>query len=226
MNKFTIGVIIIVLLLIGGGTYYLSQRSPKQEEVMSENAMVEEKIEQSTGEKMTGTFMDLLRLGQNYNCTFSSSDEEGNKTEGKIYVAAGGDKLNGSFTLTQKDNTSYNSYIIRDGEYNYIWSSVMKQGYKTKIEPEDETLFGDSSTDNKESNVGLTDKDKVDFNCRPWIVNNSLFSPPTDIEFINLAEQMQEMKEKMNESVETGCSACDQLPAGSAKDQCLSTLGC
>ncbi|OGJ37326.1 MAG: hypothetical protein A2383_01480 [Candidatus Pacebacteria bacterium RIFOXYB1_FULL_39_46] len=195
------------------------------------------------GGKTPTTFAELMAMGEDYTCTFSDTDEEnGTVTNGKIYVADGGKKFNGSFEIKQ-DESTMQSYIIQDGEYSYFWSSETKQGYKMKINPEDNQLFAtdDEETSSQTEQLSFDKDEPMDFSCQPWKPDNKMFTPPSDIEFIDFDVQLEQMKtlpqemineetigETTEENTESNldCSVCDQIPAGDSRDQCLATLGC
>jgi hypothetical protein len=195
---------------------YLFTRQPNS--VTNTSQTTDSMVETSDANSFSGTFSDLLARGQSYTCTFSESDNDGNTTKGNVYVAAGGDRFNGEFELVQPTGT-LQSYIIRDGEYNYIWTAGQSEGIKTKINPEDASLFGDSEE------TPVDENEPVDFDCAPWTVDNSKFVPPANVSFIDFSDTMAEMENVMEEN-EIDCSVCDQIPAGESRDQCLQSLGC
>lgn len=209
-------VAVVIIVLLGAGAFFLLRKSPGVPGSKNGDSMMMEK----NGKSFTGTLSDLLKSGQNYNCTYGYTDENGNKMSGKAYVAAAGNKLNGEFEMTQGNGTKMNGFVISDGEYNYVWTSLESQGYRSKVEPGDDSIFNSS-----ESSVGLNDQNQLDFNCSPWTVDNSKFVPPSDIKFVDLSAAM----ENMNDNAGTGeidCSVCDTLPEGDAQNQCLQSLGC
>lgn len=219
MNKALLAFLAVVILAIVGVGAFLFTRKPPTNNQTPNNSIME-------GNKFSGTFMDLLALGQNYTCTFDTVDDAGTKTKGKVYVAAGGNKLSGQFLITQADGTEVDSNIIRDGEYNYIWTSLQPEGYKTKITLDNDSLFGSGKDSGKSTN--LSDDINLDFDCSPWAVDNTMFIPPSNIEFLDLSETMMQLQQESQESIKNSvdCSVCDQAPAGAARDQCLQNLGC
>jgi hypothetical protein len=105
--------------------------------------------------------------------------------------------------------------------------SNQPDGYKMAINPEDDQLFPE--TKDGQEQTGLDENEPVDFDCQPWRPDNAMFTPPSDINFIDLSAQMQMMEEQIDQvEQQTGanCSLCDQVPAGDARTQCLASLGC
>lgn len=187
--------------------------------------------DKTLGEKFKGTFADMLKKGQNYSCTFSTTDTEGNTSKGTMYVASAGKLIYSTFEFNPKSgDTNYAGSMIRDEKYNYIWTAKDKQGFKTPIDLENDSLFAkpeatDKSTENQ-VNFGVDDTSEVDFDCKPWAVDKSMFVPPSDIEFMDLSEQMKQAQEAMQNAPKLDCSVCDQIPAGDSRTQCQKAMGC
>jgi len=185
-----IAAVLIALLVLAGYFAYtkLNLPRPSTSTNNTQNESVLPKEEKSSAaEKFTGTFVDLVKQGQNYECMFENTNADESMTKGNVFVKAKSNKVRGDFVTTQKDGTGTNTYFISDGDYTYIWGSVMEKGIKTKMEQESESFLGNGSAENAQgSNFGLGDTDKVDFDCKPWNVNESKFTPPTSVEFIDL----------------------------------------
>lgn len=220
-TKIIIGLAILITLL-GGGYYFLNLRG-KSPQTSTENKAITLGESTPSGQSFTGSFTDLIKLGQNYTCTFDTADDSGSKTAGLVFVSSGGDKLSGEFEFSQVDGTTQTTNVIRDGQYNYLWSEDATQGMKTKIEPGD-PLLGDAFEDSKKT-AGIDETDPVDFNCQPWVVDNSKFVPPTTVEFVEFTPPNLETLPQASEDT-PDCSVCNQVPEGSARTQCLTALGC
>lgn len=223
MNKSSTFLVLIlfVLLLAGGAFFFLkpTSRTSENDSTARNNAIEEnDSVEtQASGKtSVTGNFMELLKLGENYSCDFDYEDDQGNTTKGKVYVSESGDKLRGEFELIQADGTAITTNILRAGEYNYMWTSALPQGFKYAITEEDTSFFGDAGDDSTQT-FGLDADLDMDFDCDSWRVDGSMFEVPDDIEFVEAST---------NTYVDDPCAACDMVPAGTSRDQCLQTLGC
>ncbi len=221
MNKGLIIAIVLVVLVVGAGALLLSRnQSTSTPAAPSSQSNSEQTV---NGESFSGNLLSLLSSGQSYTCTFGGADESGNEFNGIVYVASG-NKLSGEFSMVQPGGEPVQSNVIRDGTYNYIWSDLLEDGLKTKIEEGDTSIFGgDSASD---ISTGLSDTENYHFNCNPGVSDNSMFIPPTNINFVDLSEQMMMIQEKNEAALEGKCDACDQIPAGDAQNQCLQALGC
>ena len=228
MNKTLMIVIIIALLglVVASLTYLNSSRTQSLQE--TQIGSVEQ--DTSTVDKpdtgsLKATFTDLLKLGKNYQCTYDYTDESQNHLYGKVYIAESGDKMYGDFVMVSLEGTQVQSNVIRDGDYMYIWSSDSEQGLKTKVSLDDESLLGDIDTTTSDDSTTTPPTDlAMDFDCDNWIVNSSMFVPPSNIEFVDFSAQLQQMMED-SDSESLKCAACDQL-TGDSKTQCLAALGC
>ncbi len=237
MNKTTIIILsILVILVIGAGGFALtrSKKGAVSDGVQKADTLMEEDkgtngANADAGESFTGSLVDLLRLGKNYTCDFDYIDES-DSYSGKVYVASSGDRMYGEFTGTI-EGTKVTSYVIRDGTYNYIWSSDSTQGLKAEI-PEDEVgaSFFESKDGDDDSSMSLANEDDVNYDCKPWIVKSSMFKLPANIDFVDLGAMMEGAMPGSDTDANGGfgvdCSACDSVPAGDARDQCLAALGC
>jgi len=210
-------IILVVLLLFGAGAFYYFQfQKPKNGQA---NGSMQEDKNGSLG-TITGNLETLLARGVPMECTFSSSSEEGG-TQGTTYI--NGQNMRADFTYISPDKTEMKSSMIRDQEYVYSWTQGQDKGVKITVADEAESVSQNEEMSQEEKNqlYDLENK-KADYNCKPWVPNNAVFTPPTDIEFVDMNAQMQEMQKQLGSQ----CDTCNQLPEGSAREQCLSALNC
>lgn len=218
MNKF-IGIFLVAVLLIGGGVYVYNQ---------SQTSSVDTASTDSESRVMTGdapkSLLDLLTVSASQECAYE--DDMGNS--GVAYSSGG--KMRGDFMGTANGQV-YRTHMITDGTDMYIWSDGVEGGYKSSLSLMTE---GETSVEGEENaQVNTVDPNKkVDYSCKSWIVDQSVFAIPSDIEFTDYSKMMESMKtmDKTAESgnvpsKETQCSACDNLP-GEAATQCKQALGC
>ena len=114
--------------------------------------------------------------------------------------------------------------MIVDGQTTYFWMDGQSTGYKmsTKAQAENISPSPGSTPDSKTGSIDVN-KD-MNFSCKAWSVDQSVFEVPADIKFMDLSELSSPAK--VTTDVKTSqCSACDSVPE-SAKAQCKSSLGC
>lgn len=212
-----------MFLILGTGAYvYFSRESEPTETTDQTQIATPTPTVEMSDTSFSGTFYELMALGENYTCAYDLTDESGNISSGVVYVSDSGDKMNGEFTYIAVGGKETQSNIIRDGQTNYIWSSNWEQGFKTEVTPTDTTLFDTGSETSVET--GFDENEAIDFTCERWTVDESMFTPPAEIEFLDISATAAALQEQVDTSID--CSVCEQLPAGDSRDQCLQGLSC
>jgi len=229
MSKLLIGGLALLgIVVVGAGAYLITN---KTSETPTNETSSGENMEMTGSSDFTGNITDLLSLGGNMQCTFSSMDTDvGSSVSGMFYIADNGNKVNGDFTVDPGEGDVMQGHVIRDGQYNYVWTSAMDTGFKFEISEESNSLFGDIAEE-EATDTGINDNTQVDFDCDNWTVDNSMFVPPAGVEFSDFSSMMMQMNDLMMEENSEGadlaqCAACSQLPAGDARNQCLTALNC
>lgn len=131
-------------------------------------------------ETFSGSLQTALQLGKAMKCTWSS--DEG---EGVTYIK--GDKVR-----TEATTDGETGYIIGNENCTYIWQEGESEGIEF-CQDESTTLTGepvdeDDFTTNFGSDDGFDPDPGVDVDCRVQKVDDSLFDPPSDINFTNPLE--------------------------------------
>jgi hypothetical protein len=227
-SALVIGLVIGAVVLGVGGFIAYNQNQNKNTSVAQNNT--EDEVEDNFDEgyeEVTGSVADLLKLGKNFTCKIDYSDDLGNSTKGAVYVAASGNKMAGEFTTNMSDGTTATSNIITDGEYSYVWSSDFDQGFKTKLNKDDlESSFDFSSNSDNTALENPAFDSNMSFMCKRWSVENSMFNPPSSVEFLDPSASFNRLINEIDLPQEVDCSACDSVPEGAAKDACMQALGC
>lgn len=194
--------IVVVLLLLGaGGFFVLSNRSKAPADTsLTNNTQMQ--AETTGGQK---SLKDLFGLGTAQECTFK--DETGNG--GTVYV--GNNKMRGNFATVSPQGT-VSSHIIVDGQTTYLWMDGQNTGYKMTL---DTTAAAETGN---QAGQSMNFDQKLNYDCKGWTVNSSLFVLPTGVTFTDYNSMMVP-------SGENKCAACDSVPA-SAQAQCKAALGC
>ncbi|MEX0895782.1 MAG: hypothetical protein WDZ94_02480 [Patescibacteria group bacterium] len=212
----------LTLGAIGYVAYTYVQPAPEA----TEEAAVEI-TSSSDPESIETSLKELLTLGRNIACTFTSTTDA-STTTGNVFVTNQGERMRGDFQTTDDNEEVYDSHIISDGEFTYLWMDSQDQGYKMSIDPEDDSIF--PSTEEEAEDIATIDENAdVSFSCNSWSPDQSMFVPPSDIEFIDFSQQIESLQNISPQDVQNGeidCSVCDQAPAGEAQDQCRAALGC
>lgn len=212
MNNSLVLFLVGGVVVLGGGFLLYS--------TMSDSRDSQNRTEEHAGDHTRGTLTSLMMSGQSLECTFQHNDGT-NVSSGTVYLAGGATRIRGDFNITQSGAGAMQASMIRDGGYNYLWGSALPQGIKIKVSAENEgTLFDDST--------GAVDEN-TEFECHPWRVDNSKFSLPEGVEFVDMSSMMPQGNVNVQDSgnIQTAqCAACSQIPEGAARQQCLVTLKC
>lgn len=209
MNKQLLAIIGIIVVVAAGVLIWKNQGSDSGDQV--------------SGERITGSnsLTALLALNKNLVCTFNHEDESGRQS-GTVYIA--GAKMNGEFTITDNEGTS-NAFMVRDDEYQYLWGDEFEQGIKFQIA----AMANFEQSETGQSQEGVDMDENYDVDCDSWRADNSKFVPPSDVEFVDFTAQAQAAAEMMQSLPAEGmpqidASICDQVPAGTAREQCVASL--
>ena len=198
---------VVVAVIIGVVAWYITSHSTSQdEESTSETSMQSDTV--------TGDVKNLLSAGRSLTCTFSS---EGNS--GTVYIDANQKRMRGDF-VTQFEGSSSVGHIINNSEYMYTWSDSEPQGVRIPVPDDEDTPVSAGEVPSAPQVYNALEAD-YDYDCDAWRVDESMFSLPPDVEFIDIAEQFKQLQTAPG----LDCSVCDQIEEP-AKAQCLQSLGC
>lgn len=197
----------LILLLAAGGFYLFGQSGKTQ--TPSDNSTTA-----TENDNNSKSLMDLISSGQSQRCTFETSGEDGT-TKGTAYVSGTNARTD---IVTTVDGKESEISMIRKGDDNYIWGSDLEQGIKM-------TLSLDELSKNSQATqyTGSVDPNqKVNFNCMPWTVDDSLFTPPANIKFTDMSAIMEKMKGTTGTMPNT--SVCDSIEDPDDKASCIKAL--
>lgn len=183
MNK-NIIISIVIILLIAGGVYAMQNKKSTTPGTQTTNQTVNEANE----------FAKAIESGKPTVCTMTKGSDtmeysiKGKKMRIKTTNAATNDK---GVLITTVGN------MINDEKYFYTWDDTSKQGSKMSMvipsaspvastEPIESAPKLDSQEDfDQLKNEGYT------INCKAGSIDDSIFTPPSDIKFIDPSEMMK-----------------------------------
>lgn len=225
--------IVIALAVVGGGAYLISSKDTNESAQTGEEGEMQEQQSETEGMQevsgFTGSVQDLLARGENISCTFRHSDEFG-VSEGTFYVAGGQNKMRGDFTYSSSaEDTPYEGGMIHDGTTIYTWSETSEGTFGMKMPVEDGDIESMYDSEAYESGQQFNPTTEVEYDCSSWNVEQSMFVPPSSIDFMDYnaqMQQMQQMQESMQGSSGIDCSSCDSIPDETMRAQCRESLQC
>lgn len=215
--------VIVVLALAGGGFYYYQSTQSSNSGVM----MDQKKETSMNQESATMSLKELLMLGQSQQCTFAYSDDQSGSVSGTSYVS--GEKVRTDFQGTQPNGEAYDGGMIIDGEYMYTWNSSMDQGVKMAMTGTTQEAIDEAAANPDATNESYNPSAEVEYDCKMWNEDLAMFTPPSNIEFMDFSEQLKMIEEfQATEAEGTNTNACDACASlsGEAAAMCKSSLGC
>ncbi len=204
MNKIIITVVLGLIAATAVGFLYFRNVDTTMQGA-DEVALPTETVTPKADETMKGknSIMSLLKLGKSMECTFSFSSG-GLRGEGTGFFDNGNARVDSLYTSTSSAPTA--SYMITDApsKMMYMWTlnDGVSQGVKMAI-PDDTAPATDAPKTTPMPPVkdaGVTPETDVEYDCKPWSVDNSVFIPPSDVEFMdmtNMQKQMEDMQRSM-----------------------------
>ena len=126
---------------------------------------------------VTGTAASLLSLGKDITCTFEYT-EDGQTMNGVLYITKNKD-MRGDFITAHAQKGTIKTHVIQKGEYIYYWGLPDKDNFKTKI---DENANAAEQAEDK-YNKKISTKPDVQYLCKPWNVDTSVFEFPKGVVF-------------------------------------------
>ena len=170
---------------------------------------------EETESKVKTSLKELITKAKPVKCTYKLESENGG-TSGITYVFGG--KVRSDFVQKIPGEKDIESHFIKDGDWTYTWSSTSESGIKVKREDE-----SDDYPDEGEGKVNYKDMDtEMDYSCKGWLVDNSVFEIPKNIEFKDLNAEMNKAKESMKSM----CGTCEMISDEKEKLECRESLRC
>lgn len=175
---------IIAVLAVGGGAYVAQKNKVKKEMQLDANVETQVNanldVEAKANVNAKGSLRSLLAIGQNTMCTFTST-AGGITSSGTTYIGSNGD-MSGNFSSTTSSGTVA-SYMVMKGGMSYAWSG--NQGVKMNVAE----MNANSATSSNGQSVNLDSQ--VDYKCEPWVRDESKFTLPTSVTFMDLSAMMK-----------------------------------
>jgi hypothetical protein len=230
MNKTIISILIIAVLLGAVGFLYYTQNKSITTPGTQTDTDTITVTDQTTPLE---SLRNLMTSGRAVQCTFSDLESQ---IEGTVKIA--NQNVRGDFTSII-DGQPTLSHMITSEQTMYLWSDAtggQAMMYDiSMITPAAGTV--DTGSPDQTGQPSSLDLDKTgNYDCSPWTVDPSVFTPPDNITFSDMSQMMQNMQNLQNLTTPTGkeagdsgesdpCTACDQLTSD-LQTQCRQALNC
>lgn len=223
MNTKIIGIVGGIIIIIGVVLWLVIGRSPAQRSSSQpSSSSIEEEAQSTSGPT---SLKALLALGRPQTCEFTRNDK-GEETSGVVYTA--GNKMRGDFDSLSEGKTM-RTHMIVDSEAVYTWLEGSGTGIK----------MGLNATSEGDRSQGVNVDEQLDYRCRTWSADSSLFRLPDNVEFTDFSTMIPSAvapgidtkvpaagnNENITDTSAQQCAACDSAPEP-ARSQCRAALGC
>jgi len=159
-------IIVVILLLLGVGAYFVLGNG--------KNSMMGSAVNKITSAK------DMLTASVSMHCEY---------TEGGINSKV--DIKNGAIRLdTTGSSEEQNGSIIIKDQKMYIWNAN-KEGYVYDV-PDEESTDGTGETKDSQKEDLMKSLEEYKDACKPGVVSDSLFNPPSDVTFTDMNSMMKQ----------------------------------
>ncbi len=130
------------------------------------------------------SLQSLLTLGKTLECSFRTEDEKA-PAEGTAFFDNGKLRVDTMFTGASSSVETANM-IMAEGTM-YTWSKTAEGSFAIKMPL---SVIPKTDTARKPAKSVSLDN-KVQYDCKPWHVDGSVFVPPADITFMDMGEMMK-----------------------------------
>jgi hypothetical protein len=186
-------------------------------------------------EALSASISELITQNKSVRCVLQAKGDE-TIASGTTYVYK--NQARSDYQLKMSGEELTNSHTITDGTYMYTWmDNNPSSAMKLKIADMQNEEFKAQAEDKGAGDY----EDKFDYQCYKWQPEQSLFVPPSDINFTDYTEMFKQFQGMLNSpnsadtdkapdlnntDTSTMCSRCNIIPDAKAKASCLSSLGC
>lgn len=175
--KQNISVFLVGLIVVAGIVYGVTRGAKQDAQTVQSESESTSKQEAISG-TFSGSMKDLVARNQSVKCTFNHSTDV-DTSSGTVYVSGG--KIRGDFDINAKQAVgTFQAHMITDGEYSYVWSSLLAQGFKMPIAKA-------SAQTASQPTSGVDYNQNLDYQCESWSVDDSVFITPSDISFVSIS---------------------------------------
>lgn len=179
MSKTVLIALIAGVIVIGAGAaYFATQKDDKTSNSTTETTTnASESTSPSTTKSNVASF---LSGSETKECSYSTSSE-GAEINGTMYFSGGQMRHNYS---SNKDGKSQSGSMIITKEAQYVWDNDTLKGVKFAFSPDTPTSSDQPSGN---SSQGVDVNKEYDFSCKDWAVDESYFTPPSNVKIQDLS---------------------------------------
>lgn len=191
------------VVIVGGALYLTMSGRDSQNQTgaeTNEQNSTQEEITEVTEEKLSGvgSMMELFTSGKSIRCTYMYEDDSTGTSEGISYFD--GDRMRIDSTVTQNGKT-FESHMINNQEYMWSWSTSNEGDFAFMMPAEEgKTTYDSFNNESPQANASIESlNETVTYDCSAWNVDESVFTAPENIKFVNIGEMMGGMMQNIQD---------------------------
>ncbi len=180
------------------------------------------------------TLKGLIASGKNQECTFTNATEAG-ESSGTVYFSKG--MMRGDFKSADvTSGVSVISHMLTKDNVSYMWTDGTEMGFKMDMS----SMMEGAGSGSANLAQSIDVNQEYGYDCKSWSPDAAMFELPKEITFASMSDMMQGIEVPTSvpgaggagATVPVGdmkaiqCAACNAIPEGADRDQCLETLGC
>lgn len=203
------GITLVLAILVLGGGYHLYNAQNK------EGSQTPNKVDESPKNEsvLNTSIVNLLSENRKVKCSFDYKNADTTIT-GDVYID--GKRMRSDYITDDPEFGKIESSVIRDNRFLHVWGMPgVETGTKLSLgEAAEDAIDNFISTD-----------EILDFDCSFWFVNERLFIPPAEIEFIDISSGVEQGIEEPLK-IKADCSVCNEIIEPELREECRQDLNC
>lgn len=207
MNNRILAIVVGLVIVLGAGGILIFSRNSGNNNQNTTNGT---SVPTQTAGGQTTSLVDILAMGKNQQCTFSANNTD-SATTGVIYLSSSSKIRTNLETSSNNKKSTIN--MIRVGDDNYIWGDALPTGLKLKLSLSD-------LSSNTQANQYINPTEKADYKCIPWTVDESVFTPPANVQFSDFGNLIKQGVT----GTQNNSNPCDSISDAAAKAACENAM--
>lgn len=181
MNKAILWAVIFILIVVGFGLFLGKIISPLAIPGDIDSVPLEQNIEKPAQSKtVSSTIAALMQEGKPLKCTADLATAENKpKQKATFYVTAA--KMRNDVTIGGNGNTS-KIHVIIDNEWQYVWKDGQTSTEQSMTPSKLNIGALTASAGAADESMPILNQ-QMELACSPWTADETVFTPPSDIEF-------------------------------------------
>lgn len=179
-------IVIVAVVLLGAVGFFFSQQksappSPHGDTASNAQQVTAVSPKTESGPSiMEGSYFDLLKAGDSLECEWKPTAT----SLQPAHVWANGGKARSTITTTEQGagQPVEANAIFRDGKI-YSWVKISGMAPIGFMMTQEEVQNANQGLTPQQKQQALQYQKKMSFTCKPWLVDESKFTPPADIQF-------------------------------------------